>query len=160
MSVEGKDRASLALNSHSIQIEMSIATKPLVTASEITGLEPLRSYVKQENRVVAVKFAFVPKRSLQPEFIERMMSISDARPVKPAVVPEVLKAAAPPTKPLPAAVDSVPKLKLATPVSAMNSEAALRLFTKPVAEETSEPELRKSAFKKKEGTAREWKPVD
>jgi hypothetical protein len=39
---------------------MEIATKPLVMASEIAGLEPLRGFVKQENRVVAVEFARNP----------------------------------------------------------------------------------------------------
>lgn len=43
---------------------MEIATKPLVMASEIAGLEPLRGYIKQENRVMPVKFAYVQKRSL------------------------------------------------------------------------------------------------
>ncbi len=35
---------------------MEIATKPLVMASAIAGLEPLRGYIKQENRVVPVRF--------------------------------------------------------------------------------------------------------
>ncbi len=60
---------------------MEIATKPLVMASEIAGLEPLSGYIKQENRVVPVKFAYVAKRSLQPEFIERKMTIPEPRPM-------------------------------------------------------------------------------
>jgi hypothetical protein len=45
---------------------MEIATKALIMASEIAGLEPLRGFVKQENKVVPVKFADVEKRSVQP----------------------------------------------------------------------------------------------
>ena len=35
---------------------MEIATKLLVMASEISGLEPLCGFIKQENRVVPVRF--------------------------------------------------------------------------------------------------------
>ncbi len=35
---------------------LEIATKPLVMASEISGLEPLRGFIKQENRVVRCAF--------------------------------------------------------------------------------------------------------
>jgi type IV secretory pathway TraG/TraD family ATPase VirD4 len=53
---------------------MEIATKPLVMASEIAGLEPLRGYIKQENRILPVKFALTRLKRLQPEFIERKMT--------------------------------------------------------------------------------------
>ena len=78
---------------------MEIATKPLVMASEIAGLEPLRGYIKQENRVVPVKFQLVPKQANQPEFIERKVIIPEPRPVPPPVLPEPPKAAAPVAKP-------------------------------------------------------------
>jgi hypothetical protein len=42
-------------------------------ASEIAGLEPLRGFIKQENRVVPVRFALAKKRGNQPEFIERKL---------------------------------------------------------------------------------------
>lgn len=80
---------------------MEIATKPLVMASEIAGLEPLRAYIKQENRVVPVRFQLVPKRAKQLEFIERKMMISEPRPVPLLVEPDPVKAAAPAPKPAP-----------------------------------------------------------
>jgi hypothetical protein len=118
---------------------MEIATKPLVMASEIAGLEPLRGYIKQENRVVPVRFAFVPKRRLQPEFIERKMTIPEPRP-------------------LPAPVESALELKNAAPALTKNPEPALPLFAEPIPDKISQPE-RKSAFKKN-GSDREWRPVD
>jgi hypothetical protein len=42
---------------------LEIVTKPLVMASEISGLEPLRGFIKQENRVVPARFALAKKRS-------------------------------------------------------------------------------------------------
>jgi hypothetical protein len=138
---------------------MEITTKPLVMASEIAGLEPLNGYIKQENRVVPVKFAFVPKRSLQPEFIERKMTVPEPRLLPPTAVPEMLKVAVSTPKPLSAAVQSAPKQKIATTVPAMNPEPPLPLFTEALPEETSQPEPHRPAFRKK-GTAREWKPVD
>ena len=50
---------------------MEIATKPFVMASEIAGLDSHRAYIKQENRVVPVRFRLAKKRKKQPEFIER-----------------------------------------------------------------------------------------
>ncbi len=89
---------------------MEIATKPLVMASEIAGLEPLRGYIKQENRVVPVRFQLVPKRANQPEFVERKMVIPEPRPVPPPVFPEPPKAAAPVAKPA-VQKESVPPAK-------------------------------------------------
>ncbi len=51
------------------------AIEPLVTASEIAGLERLCSYSKQENRATPLKFAYVAMRSPQPSFLERKMMI-------------------------------------------------------------------------------------
>ena len=146
---------------------MEIATKPLVMASEIAGLEPLRGYIKQENRVVPVKFALVPKRSLQPEFIERKMTVPEPRPMPPpVVVPGVPKAMVPPPKPLqPTPVNAIPPpvrkprtVPAAVPVAV--PEPTLPLFADTAPQQGPQPEPRKSAFKKKEGTTREWKPVD
>ena len=95
---------------------LEIATKPLVMASEISGLEPLRAFIKQENRVVPVRFALAKKRAKHPEFIERKM---------PELIPKK-KVEAPP--PVPAAQPSPPKKK---PVAA--SQAALPLSPAPAA---------------------------
>ena len=54
---------------------MEIATKPLVMASEISGLEPLHGFIKQENKVVPVHFQFARKHGRQPEFIERKLPV-------------------------------------------------------------------------------------
>ncbi len=72
---------------------MEIATKPLVMASEIAGLEPLHGYIKQENRVMPVKFQLVPKKARQAEFVERKMVIPEPRPVPPRNATESLKPA-------------------------------------------------------------------
>ena len=59
---------------------LEIATKPLVMASEISGLEPLRGFIKQENRVIPVRFRLAKKRKKQPEFIERKVGELTPRP--------------------------------------------------------------------------------
>ncbi len=146
---------------------MEIATKPLVMASEIAGLAPLSGYVKQENRVVPVRFAYVPKRSLQPEFIERKMTIPEPRPVQPAIVPKLPPAAiltsakiatSATEAALPPAVRPSPQIAAGAPVVLPALE--LPLFPEAASPEISQPEPRRSAFKKNEGTSREWKPVD
>ncbi len=81
---------------------MEIATKPLVMASEIAGLDSHRAYIKQENRVVPVRFRLAKKRKKQPEFIERKTETSAPR--KTAEVPAPAQAA--PQKP----VQAVPPL--------------------------------------------------
>lgn len=52
---------------------MEIAIKPLIMASEIAGLEPLQAFIKQENRVVPVRFRLAKKQGKQPTFIQRKM---------------------------------------------------------------------------------------
>jgi hypothetical protein len=59
---------------------MEIATKPLVMASEISGLGPLHGFIKQENKVVPVHFQFARKHGGQPEFIERKLPEIAPRP--------------------------------------------------------------------------------
>jgi hypothetical protein len=80
---------------------MEIATKPLIMASEISGLEPLRGFIKQENRVVPVHFQLAKKRGGQPEFIARKMPQPVARPepAMPAALPPKKPAAPVTTKP-------------------------------------------------------------
>jgi len=141
---------------------MEIATKPLVMASEIAGLEPLRGYIKQENRVMPVKFALVKKRSLQPEFLERKTTISEPRRLPSptearAQTPELVQPFA--VEPYPSVAARQPREGIGA-VSASKLELASTLFAEPAPAETAQPEPRKSAFKKKGGMARKWKPVD
>jgi type IV secretory pathway TraG/TraD family ATPase VirD4 len=126
---------------------MEIATKPLVMASEIAGLEPLHGFVKQENKVVPVTFAYVEKHSLQPAFIERNMTVREPRLLPSAVVPELPPAVIPPPKAIQAAVEAAP-------------QPAFPLFADPACPEPTQPQPRKSAFKKSDGTGRVWKPLD
>jgi hypothetical protein len=77
---------------------LEIVTKPLVMASEISGLEPLRGFIKQENRVVPVRFSLAKKRGKQPEFIERKLpeltprvQVEAAAPVSVAVTKSPMK---------------------------------------------------------------------
>jgi type IV secretory pathway TraG/TraD family ATPase VirD4 len=65
---------------------MEIATKPLIMASEISGLEPLHGFIKQENRVVPVHFQFARKLGRQPEFMERKLPEVAPRPSLPTPV--------------------------------------------------------------------------
>jgi type IV secretory pathway TraG/TraD family ATPase VirD4 len=66
---------------------MEIATKPLVMASEIAGLAPLRAFIKQENRVVPVRFRLTKKRGRQPEFIERELPQVQRKPLLESPAP-------------------------------------------------------------------------
>jgi hypothetical protein len=147
---------------------MEIATKPLIMASEIAGLEPLHGFVKQENKVVPVNFAYVGKRSLQPAFIERKMTIREPRPLPSIVVPELSPVVIPPAKaiqvpttetaPLPA-THQVPQIAAAVPV--VVPDQTLPLFAGNESPETTQPEPRKSTFKKdRSQPVRDWKPVD
>jgi len=82
-----KESRSMGLLRSKKSFSLEIVTKPLVMASEISGLEPLRGFIKQENRVVPVRFALAKKRSKQPEFIERKL---------PGLTPRVRVEAIPP----------------------------------------------------------------
>ena len=84
---------------------LEIVTKPLVMASEISGLEPLRAFIKQENRVVPVRFALAKKRGKQLEFIERKLPEMTPR-MKVETAP--LIAVAPTKKPVAAVQASLP----------------------------------------------------
>jgi hypothetical protein len=65
---------------------MEIATKALIMPSEISGLEPLHGFIKQENRVVPVVFRLTKKRSKEPHFIERKIPQAAPRPTSPVPV--------------------------------------------------------------------------
>lgn len=99
---------------------MEIATKPLVMASEISGLEPLHGFIKQENRVVPVHFQFVRKHGRQPEFIERKL-------------PENAPRSSPPT----------PVVRTEQPRTPTAAQATLPLFDAPADQSTDNP---KEAF--------------
>ena len=145
---------------------MEITTKPLVMASEIAGLAPLTGYVKQENRVVPVKFAYVPKRSLQPQFLERRMTVPESRvvqsliaePVSEQVRVQLSKPVQPPSAQVSKEIIHQQNAMAMVPIS--KEEPAISLFAEPAPEKPTQPEPRKSAFKKKEGAVREWRPVD
>ena len=68
-----KESRSMGLLRSKKSFSLEIVTKPLVMASEISRLEPPRGFIKQENRVVSVRFALAKKRAKQPEFIERKL---------------------------------------------------------------------------------------
>jgi hypothetical protein len=80
-------------------------------ASEIAGLEPLRGFIKQENRVVPVRFALAKKRSKQPEFIER--ALPELTKIKKVEVTQPVTAAptnSPTKRPVAASQASLPLL--------------------------------------------------
>jgi hypothetical protein len=85
-----KESRSMGLLRSKKSYAMEIATKPLIMASEISGLEPLHGFVKQENRVVLVRFTLTKKRRKLPDFIAREMHAVAPRPVLPgpAAAPE------------------------------------------------------------------------
>jgi hypothetical protein len=76
-----KESRSMGMLAGKKSYAMEIATKPLIMASEISGLEPLRAFIKRENQVVPVRFQLAKKRGRQPEFIERRMPALAPRPV-------------------------------------------------------------------------------
>jgi hypothetical protein len=82
-----KESRSMGLLRSKKSFSLEIVTKPLVMASEIAGLDPLRGFIKQENRVVPVRFALAKKRGKQPEFIERKL---------PELIPRMKVEPAPP----------------------------------------------------------------
>lgn len=90
-----KESRSMGLLGSRKSYAMEIATKPLVMASEISGLAPLHGFIKQENSVVPVHFRLAKKRGRQPEFIERKMPEVAPRPSppQPAELPKTLAAA-------------------------------------------------------------------
>jgi hypothetical protein len=93
-----KESRSVGLIGSKKSYAMEIATKPLIMASEISGLEPLRGFIKQENRVVPVHFQLAKKRGGQPEFIARTLPQPVARPssaMLPTLSPKKLAAAVP-----------------------------------------------------------------
>jgi len=74
---------------------MEIATKPLVMASEIAGLEPLSGYIKQENRVMPVASVSVNTRIQDASKCLRMLA---ARSVKrPLLDPDTRRVPLKPT---------------------------------------------------------------
>jgi hypothetical protein len=95
-----KESRSMGLLAGKKSYAMEIATKPLIMASEISGLEPLRAFIKRENQVVPVRFQLAKKRGGQPDFIERRMPALAPRPALsmpavPAELPQPAPAALP-----------------------------------------------------------------
>ncbi len=88
---------------------MEIATKPLVMASEIAGLAPLRAFIKQENRVAPVRFRLARKRGKQPEFVERKLpELTPRLAPEPAAPQPILVAPVLPPQPATKALDTLP----------------------------------------------------
>jgi hypothetical protein len=100
-----KESRSMGLIGSKKSYAMEIATKPLIMPSEISGLEPLHGFIKQENRVVPVCFALAKKRSKQVEFIERKRPQAAPRPTPQ--VSAAPPAHTPPPSKKPAAVQGV-----------------------------------------------------
>jgi len=88
-----KESRSMGLLRSKKSYVMEIATKPLVMASEIAGLDSHRAYIKQENRVVPVRFRLAKKRKKQPELFERKME--KPAPRKAAELPAAASEQAP-----------------------------------------------------------------
>jgi type IV secretory pathway TraG/TraD family ATPase VirD4 len=99
---------------------LEIATKPLVMPSEISGLAPLRAFIKQENRVVSVRFRLAKKRKNQPEFIERKMPDLKPRPESVETAPQPLAIA---PEPVSLETDTVPQKKPVQNVSPAPAKA-------------------------------------
>jgi len=94
-----KESRSMGLLGSNKSYAMEIATKPLVMASEIAGLDSHRAYIKQENRVVPVRFRLAKKRKKQPEFIERKMEKPAPRKLVEAPLPAPALASSPSSSP-------------------------------------------------------------
>lgn len=81
-----KESRSIGMLSSKKSYAMEIATKPLIMASEISGLEPLHGFIKQENCVVPVHFTLARKRSRQKEFLPRQLPKLNAGPTFETVI--------------------------------------------------------------------------
>jgi hypothetical protein len=79
-----KESRSMGMLRSKKTFSMEIATKPLIMASEITGLPPLSGFIKLENHVVAARFRLAKKQNKQPEFLERVRE--QPQPRKPDAV--------------------------------------------------------------------------
>jgi hypothetical protein len=75
-----KESRSMGLLGSKKSYAMEIATKALIMPSEISGLEPLHGFIKQENRVVPVVFRLAKKRAKEPEFVEGKMPQAAPKP--------------------------------------------------------------------------------
>jgi hypothetical protein len=74
-----KESRSMGLLGSKKSYAMEIATKPLIMPSEISGLEPLHGFIKQENKVVPVHFQFAKKHA--PD--NRSLSSARCRRLRP-----------------------------------------------------------------------------
>jgi hypothetical protein len=113
-----KESRSMGLMRSKKSFSLEIVTKPLVMASEISGLEPLRGFIKQENRVVPVRFALAKKRDKQPEFIERKLPELTPRVKVEAALPVTVAPTKSPTRKPVAAVQASLPLSPATDLEA------------------------------------------
>ena len=109
-----KESRSMGLLGSKKSYAMEIATKALIMPSEISGLEPLHGFIKQENRVVPVVFRLTKKRPKEPEFVERKIQQAVSRPTSP--VPASSARTSPPKQARPTAAVQA-SLPLADPSS-------------------------------------------
>jgi type IV secretory pathway TraG/TraD family ATPase VirD4 len=65
-----KESRSMGLMGSRKSLAMEIVAKPLIMASEITGLPPLHGFIKAENQVARIYFTLAEKNDKQPAFIE------------------------------------------------------------------------------------------
>ena len=99
---------------------LEITVKPLVMASEISGLAPLHAFIKRENRVVPVWFRLTKKHNKQPEFVERKMPAIVPRPREVEVISakKIVTPLPPDTQP----TQSLPAVRAALPFDTPESK--------------------------------------
>jgi hypothetical protein len=68
---ESRSNGRLVPSRSSTSHDLQRQVEPLVMASEITGLAPLRGFLTLGNLVVRLRFPFVTLPIVQPKFIER-----------------------------------------------------------------------------------------
>ena len=78
-----KESRSMRLLGSRKSYAMEIATKPLVIASEISGLQPLHGFIKQAPTVEHIPLPIARKHGRQPEFVERKLPEIAPRPLPP-----------------------------------------------------------------------------
>jgi hypothetical protein len=149
-----KESRSVGLVRSKKSYAVEIAVKPLVMASEISGMEPLRAFIKQENRVVRIWFRLAKKRSDQPEFIERKMV--ERKMVERKMIERKMPAIAPRPGEVEAAAVKEPAIPVPTrkPTESLPSVQAALPFDEP------RPESKDDNQKNSENSAEETDKIE
>jgi hypothetical protein len=89
--------------------------------SEIQGLDDLRGYFVQQDKVVPIRFRPQAKRSLAPDLVERVIPPVQHRPLDPGRTPNVVPAGAqdPQFDVVPEAMESQPRKQLSISLDAL-----------------------------------------